>query len=40
MTEDVAKSVWPAMQIGQIEEIPAEDVAKRHDRYTNVYGQH
>jgi L-ribulose-5-phosphate 4-epimerase len=39
MTEDVAKSVWLAMQIGQIEEIPAEDVAKLYDRYSNVYGQ-
>ncbi len=39
MTEDVAKTVWLALQIGQPEEIPAEDVAKLHDRYTNVYGQ-
>jgi L-ribulose-5-phosphate 4-epimerase len=39
MTEDVAKTVWLAMQIGQPEEIPPADVAKLHDRYTNVYGQ-
>ena len=39
MTEDVAKTVWLALQIGQPEEIPTEDVAKLHDRYTNVYGQ-
>jgi len=39
MTEDVAKTVWLALQIGQPDEIPAEDVQKLHDRYTNVYGQ-
>lgn len=39
MTEDVAKTVWLALHIGQPEEIPAEDVARLHDRYTNVYGQ-
>jgi L-ribulose-5-phosphate 4-epimerase len=39
MVEDVARTVWLAMQIGPLEEIPAEDVARLHDRYTNVYGQ-
>jgi L-ribulose-5-phosphate 4-epimerase len=39
MTEDVAATVWIALQIGQLDEIPAEDVAKLHDRYMNVYGQ-
>jgi L-ribulose-5-phosphate 4-epimerase len=39
MVEDVARTVWVALQIGQPDEIPAEDVAKLHDRYTNVYGQ-
>jgi L-ribulose-5-phosphate 4-epimerase len=39
MTEDVAAAVWMAMQIGTPDVIPAEDVAKLHDRYTNVYGQ-
>jgi L-ribulose-5-phosphate 4-epimerase len=39
MTEDVAKSVWLAMQIGNVEPIAEEDVAKLHDRYSNVYGQ-
>ena len=39
MVEDVARTVWLAMQMGQPEEISAEDVAKLHDRYTNVYGQ-
>lgn len=39
MTEDNAKTVWLALQIGIPDEIPAEDVAKLHDRYMNVYGQ-
>lgn len=39
MTEDVAATVWLAMQIGTPESIPQEDVDKLHYRYTNVYGQ-
>lgn len=39
MTEDNARAVWLAMQLGVPDEIPAEDVARLHDRYTNVYGQ-
>jgi L-ribulose-5-phosphate 4-epimerase len=39
MVEDVAKTVWLALQIGQPEEISPEDVAKLHHRYTHVYGQ-
>jgi L-ribulose-5-phosphate 4-epimerase len=39
MTEDVARAVWYALQLGTPDEIPAEDVAKLHQRYTNVYGQ-
>ena len=39
MTEDTAKTVWLAMQIGKPDEIPPEDVEKLHDRYMNVYGQ-
>ena len=39
MVEDVARTVWVALQIGQPDEIPAAEVAKLHDRYTNVYGQ-
>jgi L-ribulose-5-phosphate 4-epimerase len=39
MTEDNAKTVWLAMQIGVPDEIPQEDVDKLHERYTNVYGQ-
>jgi L-ribulose-5-phosphate 4-epimerase len=39
MTEDVAKTVWLALQIGKPEELNAEDVAQLHHRYTHVYGQ-
>jgi L-ribulose-5-phosphate 4-epimerase len=39
MAEDVACTVWIALQLGQPDEIPADDVAKLHKRYTNVYGQ-
>lgn len=39
MTEDVAATLWMALQIGTPDEIPAEDVARLHDRYKNVYGQ-
>lgn len=39
MVEDVAYTVWLALQLGQPDEIPAEEVAKLHWRYTQVYGQ-
>lgn len=39
MVEDVARTVWYALQIGQPQEISPEDVAKLHHRYTHVYGQ-
>jgi L-ribulose-5-phosphate 4-epimerase len=39
MVEDVARTVWIALQLGRPDEIPAEDVAKLHHRYTHVYGQ-
>ncbi|HJS18992.1 MAG TPA: L-ribulose-5-phosphate 4-epimerase [Anaerolineales bacterium] len=39
MTEDNARTVWLAMQIGTPDEIPQEDVKKLHHRYMNVYGQ-
>jgi L-ribulose-5-phosphate 4-epimerase len=39
MTEDNARTVWLALQIGMPDEIPLEDVAKLHHRYTHVYGQ-
>jgi len=39
MTEDVAATVWMALQIGTPEEIPQDLVDKLHHRYTHVYGQ-
>jgi len=39
MTEDSARTVWLALQLGTPDEIPAEAVAKLHRRYTRVYGQ-
>ena len=39
MVEDVARTVWLALQLGQPDEIPPEEVAKLHDRYTHKYGQ-
>ena len=39
MTEDNAKTVWLAMQMGTPDEIPQADVEKLHNRYRNVYGQ-
>lgn len=39
MTEDAARTVWLALQIGQPGEITPQDVAKLHERYTHVYGQ-
>jgi L-ribulose-5-phosphate 4-epimerase len=39
MVEDIAKTVWLAMQLGSPEPISAEDVAKLNFRYQNIYGQ-
>jgi L-ribulose-5-phosphate 4-epimerase len=39
MTEDVAATVFLALQLGTPDVIPEDDVAKLHDRYMNVYGQ-
>lgn len=39
MTEDNAKTVWLALQIGMPDVISEEDVETLHQRYTNVYGQ-
>ena len=38
MVEDIAKTVWLAMQIGQIEELPAEEIAANYERYSTRYG--
>lgn len=40
MVEDVAKTVWLSMQLGEPCEISTENVARLHERYINVYGQH
>jgi L-ribulose-5-phosphate 4-epimerase len=39
MVEDVAKTVWIALQMGTPDEISASDIEKLYDRYSNVYGQ-
>jgi L-ribulose-5-phosphate 4-epimerase len=39
MTEDNARTVWAALQLGVPDEISAEDVEKLHDRYIHKYGQ-
>jgi len=39
MVEDIARTVWLALQIGQPEEIPPGEVAKLHHRYAHAYGQ-
>ena len=39
MVEDIARTVWYALQLGTPDEIAPEDVAKLHHRYMHVYGQ-
>ncbi|MGA2489160.1 MAG: L-ribulose-5-phosphate 4-epimerase [Anaerolineales bacterium] len=39
MVEDVARIVFYAMQLGQPDEIPPEEVARAHRRYLEEYGQ-
>ena len=39
MIEDIARTAWLALQIGQPDEIPQEMIDKLYDRYQNVYGQ-
>jgi L-ribulose-5-phosphate 4-epimerase len=39
MVEDIAQTVWLALQLGQPDEIPPEAVRKLHYRYTHIYGQ-
>ncbi|WP_454299803.1 L-ribulose-5-phosphate 4-epimerase [Salana multivorans] len=38
MVEDVARTVWAAMQLGPVQELPAEEIAANFDRYTHRYG--
>ncbi len=39
MVEDVARTTWLALQIGQPDEIAEADIARLHHRYTHLYGQ-
>ena len=39
MTEDVARTVFYALQLGQPLEMPADEVARGHERYLTQYGQ-
>jgi L-ribulose-5-phosphate 4-epimerase len=39
MTEENARTVWLALQLGTPDEIPAAEVAKLHRRYRTEYGQ-
>jgi L-ribulose-5-phosphate 4-epimerase len=39
MVEDVARTVYYALQLGQPEEIPVEEVARARRRYLEEYGQ-
>ena len=40
LTEEVARTIWAARQLGPLVPIPQEDIDKLNDRYQNVYGQH
>jgi L-ribulose-5-phosphate 4-epimerase len=39
MVEDVARTVCYALQLGQPDEIPSEEIARAHRRYLEEYGQ-
>ena len=39
MVEDIAATVWTALQIGRPEVIPDDVVERLHGRYRTVYGQ-
>jgi len=39
MVEDVARVVWLALQIGEVNEIERKDIEKLYERYTSAYGQ-
>lgn len=40
MVEDIAATVWIALQIGRPDELPPDVVERLHRRYTTAYGQH
>ena len=39
MVEDVARTLFYALQLGQPDEIPPEEIARAHRRYLEEYGQ-
>jgi len=39
MVEDVAKTLWHAMQLGPVSELPSAEIDKWWDRYHTTYGQ-
>jgi hypothetical protein len=39
MVEDAARTVFTALQLGIPDTLPAEALARLHDRYTKIYGQ-
>jgi len=39
VVEEAAKTCWLAMQVGELEEMPPEEVARAHRRYQEQYGQ-
>jgi L-ribulose-5-phosphate 4-epimerase len=39
MVEDVARTVFYAMQLGQLDELPPDEIARAHRRYLEEYGQ-
>jgi L-ribulose-5-phosphate 4-epimerase len=39
MVEDIARTVWLTLQIGQPDEIPAQEIEKLYHRYQHEYGQ-
>jgi L-ribulose-5-phosphate 4-epimerase len=39
MVEDIARTAWLALQLGNPDEIPSEMIEKLHDRYQHEYGQ-
>ncbi|MHB0858675.1 MAG: L-ribulose-5-phosphate 4-epimerase [Anaerolineae bacterium] len=39
MVEDVARTVYYALQLGQPDELPSDEVARGHRRYMEKYGQ-
>jgi L-ribulose-5-phosphate 4-epimerase len=39
MAEDAAKTMWLAAQMGRVEPLPPQEIAKWWDRYHSTYGQ-